>query len=334
LLDVVPQLPRRRFFAAAVVLTTLIAACGGGNTTSTSSSGSGGAGGSTGGSGGTGGTLPPPKPLAVMDWNLHNYFDTIPDGTDEMVLSNADYKGKRANIGSVVKSLQPDVVMFAEIETKFMLDDLNGAELGSAYVDTELFEGNDPRGINIGMLSKIKPDMVISHKDDSFTLLGTNGPFYRYSRDCLEVHLTHNGRHMVFLGVHFKAKTPPDDPDKRLAEAQHTRAIADGILAADPNAGVIILGDYNDIPGSPAVNAVAGADPSLFTDATEGLPADQRYSFLFNGSPELIDHQMGSPRAAAMLDKSTVIIKHGAGIDDGSKYGSDHAPIFAVYQVR
>jgi endonuclease/exonuclease/phosphatase family metal-dependent hydrolase len=334
MLEVVPLLPRRFSAFAAVLLTTLIAACGGGTSTGSTGAGSGGAGGSGGGSGGTGGALPPPKPLAVMDWNLHNFFDTIPDGTDEIVLSNADYKAKRANIGSVVASLQPDVVVFAEIETKFMLDDLNNAELGGAYVDTELFEGNDSRGINVGMLSKIKPDKVVSHKDDSFTLLGTNGPFYRYARDCLEVHFTHNGRHVVFLGVHFKAKSPTDDPDKRLAEAQHTRAIADGIVQEDPNAGVIILGDYNDLPGSPPVNAVAGAAPALFTDAVEVLPADQRYSFDFNGTHELIDHQMANPLAAAMLDKSTVIIKHGDGIDDASKYASDHAPIFAVYQVR
>lgn len=330
------MLPRRRFAtsAAAVLLTALLAACGGGGNNATSTTAGTGGSGASGGTGGTGGVLPPPKPLAVMNWNLHNFFDTIPDGTDEIVLSSADYKAKRANIGGVIKSLQPDIVMFAEVETKFMLDDLNNVELNSAYVDTQLFEGNDPRGINIGMIAKIKPDKVVSHKDESFTVNGTNGPFFKYSRDCLEVHFTFNGRHMVFLGVHFKAKTPPDDPDKRLAEGQHTRAIADAILAEDPSAGVIVLGDYNDIPGSPAVNAVAGAAPSLFTDAADVVPADQRYSFTFEGNKILIDHQMASPLAAAMLDKSTVILKHGAGIDDDSKNASDHAPLFAFYQVR
>jgi hypothetical protein len=43
---------------------------------------------------------------------------------------------------------------------------------------------------------------------------------------------------------------------------------------------------------------------------------------------------MGNPALAAMLDASTVVIRHGAGVDDDSKYASDHAPIFAVYQVR
>ncbi|MFT3765521.1 MAG: hypothetical protein QM820_08410 [Minicystis sp.] len=329
---------RLRSSFSAVVLTALIAACGGSGTatSSSSSSGSGGAGGAGGhgGSGGTGGTLPKPLPLSIMDWNVRNYFDTVQDSSEEGVLTSTDYKGKRAGIGAVVKSLAPDIVMFAEVETKFVLDDLNSSQLDGAYVDSELFEGNDIRGINIGMLSKIKPDKVVSHKDDSFPKAGTNGPLYRYSRDCLEVHFTFNGRHMVLLGVHFKAKTAPDDPDKRLAEGQHTRAIADAIMAEDPGAGVIILGDYNDTPASPAVLAVAGAEPTLFVDSASVVPDAQRYSFDYNGTHELIDHQMANPLAAAMLDPSTVILKHGSGVDDGSKYASDHAPIFAVYQVR
>jgi len=341
LLGVVRLPSRFRFSTAAVLLlTALLAACGGSgdtgnNATSSGSGAAGGAGGAggTSGSGGSGGTLPPPQPFAVMDWNVHDYFDTVKDGTQEGVLTSADYKAKRAGIGAVIKSLGPDIVMFAEVETKNLLDDLNNSALNGDYVDTELFDGNDPRGINVGMISKIKPDKVVSHKDDTFPMLGTNGPIFRYARDCLEAHFTFNGRHMVLLGVHFKAKTPPDDPDKRLAEAQHTRGIADQIMADDPGAGVIILGDYNDEPGSPAVNAIAGAAPALFADAADVVPG-QPYSFTFNGTQVLIDHQMANPLAAAMLDPSTVLIKHGAGVDDKSPSASDHAPIFAVYQVH
>jgi hypothetical protein len=43
---------------------------------------------------------------------------------------------------------------------------------------------------------------------------------------------------------------------------------------------------------------------------------------------------MANPLAAAMLAPATVTMKHGAGVDDDTKYASDHAPIFAVYRVR
>jgi hypothetical protein len=326
-------LPRLSAFAV-FVLAAAFTACGGtGNpNTGSSSSGSGGAG--NGGNGGAGGALPPPKSLAIMDWNVHDFFDSINDNPEEIVLSPTDYKGKRQGIGNVVKSFAPDVVMFAEVETQLILDDLNKAELGNLYGTRVLIKGNDTRGINVGLMSKIAPDSVVSHKDDTFTKLGTNGPIYHYSRDCLEVHLTFNGRKIILLGVHFRSKVTPDDPDKRLAEAQHTRAIADDLAAKDPTAGIIVLGDYNDVPGSAPVAAVVGKAPSLFADAADVVDMANRYSFNYMGEHQLIDHQMGNAAAAAWLDPSTVIIKHGPGVDDASKYASDHAPIFAVYQVR
>lgn len=330
-------LPPLRLGLASLFIAALTAACGdsGGSPTGTGTmTGTGGAT-STGGAGGTGGELPPPKPLRVMNWNVHQYFDSIPTGASgEVVLNATDYKKKRDAIGAVINSLGPDVVALAEVETKPILNDLNGNNLGNAYVSVNLIDANDPRGIDVAILSKIEPDKVVSHKDDNFTKNGTNGPFYHFSRDVLEVHITFNGRPMVFLAVHFKAKTPPDDPDKRLAEAQRTRTIADQLITENPNRAVIILGDFNDTPGSPAVKAVAGAEPSLFIDAAESVPTPERYSFDFNGTLELIDHQFASPIAAKLLDPKSVVLKHGAGIDDGAKYASDHAPLFAIYDVQ
>lgn len=326
-----------RLSASILAITTLIAACGSStdppNTTTTSGGGGGGA--SSTATGGAGGSLPDPKPLRVMNWNVRQYFDSIPTGaTGEVVLSAADYKKKRDAIGGVITSLDPDIVMLAEVETKPILDDLNGNDLGKKYVSVNLIEGNDPRGIDVALLSKIETTKVVSHKDDVFTKTGTNGPAYHYSRDCLETHVTFNGRPMVFLSVHFKAKTPPDDPDKRLAEAQHTRAIADQLLKEDAARAVIILGDYNDVPGSPAVKAITGGGDTAFHDAADQVPTSLRYSFDFNGTLELIDHQFASPRANAMLDPASVVLKHGAGIDDGTKYASDHSPLFAIYNVN
>lgn len=330
------RLPSLHLAASAVVL-SLLAACSDGGLptgTGTHTGGTGGAG-STGGAGGTGGSLPPPQPLRVMNWNVHQFFDSIPTGASgELVLSAADYKKKRDALGAVIASMDADVVALAEIETKPILDDMNGNNLGGRYISVNLIEGNDPRGIDVAILSKIQPDKVVSHKDDIFPKAGTNGPLYHFSRDVLEVHLTHNGRPMVFLAVHFKAKTPPDDPDKRLAEAQKARAIADGLITEDPARAVIILGDFNDTPGSPPVKAVAGAGDTAFVDAAESVPSAQRYSFDFNGTLQLIDHQFASPRAAKMLDPKSAVLKHGAGVDDDSKYGSDHAPLFAIYDVQ
>jgi endonuclease/exonuclease/phosphatase family metal-dependent hydrolase len=323
----------------------LAVACGQDGTTPTTTGAGGDSGGTTtgattsgsGGSGGDGGSAPlTPVPLSIVEWNTHNFFDSIvnPATPSETVLSAADYASKRKTIGAALKGLDGDIVVLTEIENKAILDDLNKSELGGAYSQTILIEGNDSRGIDVGVLSKITADSVVSHKDEYFTLKGTNGPQYRFARDCLEVHFTVNQRELILLGVHFRAKSAPDDPDKRLAEAQHARQIADDLHTKRPGAGILILGDFNDTPDSPPYVAVVGAAPDLFVDSADVVPIGERYSYDYQGKLELIDHQMANPRLAAMLDPTHVVLLHGSKIDDGSKFASDHSPFKATYQVR
>ena len=327
---------------AALLFTPLLllaAACGQSGTTG-ETNGTGGAPsststGGTGGAGGGGGSVPV-VPLTIVDWNTHNYFDAKknPATPMEIILSAADYAKKRSTIGAELKALAGDIVVLTEIENKGILDDLNTSELAGAYGTSILIEGNDSRGIDVGVLSKIAPDSVVSHKNDFFVLAGTNGPQYHYSRDCIEVHFTFNKRAVIVLGVHFKAKAAPDDPDKRLAEGQHTRKIADDLLAKQPDAAIVVLGDFNDTPGSAPYKAVAGAAPQLFVDSADAVPSAERYSYNFNGKLELIDHQMANPALHAMLDPASVVLAHGKNIDDSTKYSSDHSPIKATYLVH
>jgi endonuclease/exonuclease/phosphatase family metal-dependent hydrolase len=213
------------------------------------------------------------------------------------------------------------------VETEALLHDLNDSELDGRYSEVILVDGNDPRGIDVGVLSKLAFESVESHKDDLFSALGTNQPKYTYARDALELQLVFNGRTIVLFGVHFKAKEN-DDPQKRLAEAQHTRGLADTVTANDPATAILVLGDYNDTPGSPPCDAVVGEDPDVYVDSADQVAEADRWTFDFQGSHELVDHQMASPLLAGMRDK--VAIQHGP----EAAAASDHAPIIATYQIR
>lgn len=299
--------------------------CGGDGGSGASSSKSTGT--STGGAGGGAG-----EPLVILDWNLHNFFDDKKNSTapQETVATTAEYQAHLTSVSAILNELDPDVAVFAEVENQPVLEALN-TKLGQKYVERRIIPSpNDPRGINVAAISKIAFTSVVSHKDDSFTLHGLPAPSYKFTRDCVEYHFTKNGRNVILLGVHYRSKVAPDDPNKRLAEAQHTRDIADGLAKADPTAAIIVLGDFNDLPGSEAVTAVAGSGASVFTDAASFLPSGSQWSFLFMGSQELIDHQMSNPIMTGMLDKASVQIRHGADVDAAS----DHGPIMATYDIK
>jgi len=286
---------------------------------------------SSGGGGGSGGAPNDPLPLNVLNWNVHNLENDKDDSgaPGETVVSSAEYITHRKAVGVVLNELDADVVVLTEVENIAVLNDLNTTELGGKYVASSLIDGNDYRGVDIGVLSKYPIDSVVSHKDDAFPLNGTAGPNYYFSRDCPEIHIQFNGRKMVFLGAHFKAKSN-DDPVKRLAEAQHTRAIANTLAKQDPTRAIIILGDFNDTPNSAPYLAVVGEGPSQYTDATLSIPMADRWSYNFQGKLELIDYQVVNPVLAPMLDVPSVKIHHSANVDDAS----DHSPVFATYMVN
>ena len=178
-----------------------------------------------------------PVSARVGNWNVHNFVNdqNDSDADQEEFQSATAYAAQRAAIAGVIDELAPDVMVFAELENQAVLDDL-AAELGGEYAGLAVTQGNDPRGINIAAISREPFTDVVMHKDDSFTVEGTTGPSYFYSRDCLELHLEVNGRRLILLGVHYKAKDAHDDGQKRLAEAQHTRALADTLAEAHPGA--------------------------------------------------------------------------------------------------
>jgi len=326
-----------------------VAACGQqGVVTSTSTTSTSGDSGGSGGTGGTGsggstgiGGAETAKPLKVLNWNLHNFFDMKKDSAaaEEQVLSKADYDGKVADVGSVLADMDADVIILPEVENIAILDDLNTKALNGAYA-TEITQTNDFRGLDIGILSKVPIDSIVAHATDMFKRLDlAGGQAYKYSRDAVEVHITFNTRKIVLLGVHYRSKgngmVETDDKDKRMAEAQHTRAIADAIALAEPKTAIVILGDFNDLPASPPINWTLQGDPKsspkvTFFAAADSIAESDRYTFVYNGAKELIDHQMVNPLLKQMLDGKGAVIRHGADVEDAS----DHFPLMVTYQIQ
>jgi uncharacterized protein len=73
----------------------------------------------------------------------------------------------------------------------------------------------------------------------------------------------------------------------RHAQAQVVNDFVNEILDVDPNADVIVLGDINDFEFSETVDILEG-DGELFS-AIKTLPANERYSYVFEGNSQVLD---------------------------------------------
>src|SRR5262245_29064482 len=104
---------------AGAALALCVAACGQEGSTASSSGDGGGEASTTGssssgpGSGGGGGMLPAPVPIAILDWNVHNFLNdkNDSDAPDESYVSGAAYAAHRKAIGTVISTLDPDIAV-------------------------------------------------------------------------------------------------------------------------------------------------------------------------------------------------------------------------------
>jgi endonuclease/exonuclease/phosphatase family metal-dependent hydrolase len=264
-----------------------------------------------------------PRPLAsalrVATWNVHDLFDEVdraaPPGEEDTVLSSAEVEAKLERVARVLARADADVVIVEEVEDEPLLARLAGAApLAAMGYTAHLRDGFDPRGIDVGVLSRVPVAAYVHHLADR----APDGSRL-WSRDCVEVHLDAAGRRVVLLGNHLVSRLNPAADPRRAAQAARVRAIADALGAADPAALVVVLGDLNDLPDSAALAPLLS--DGAFADVGAGLPPDDAWTWSGGGARERIDYALVPRGDAAAIGRVEVL----AGADVAA--ASDHRPI-------
>ena len=111
-----------------------------------------------------------------------------------------------------------------------------------------------------------------------------------------------------------------------MEQARLVHAFARDLLAADPSARLLVLGDLNDVPGSSTLEALKGG---LLTNLVETLPEPEQYTYIFNGQSEAIDHIVVSPGLLAVASETDVVHGHAELIGAPS----DHDPVLARFTL-
>ena len=125
-----------------------------------------------------------------------------------------------------------------------------------------------------------------------------------------------------FIDIELVAGEGPRVRAKRKAQAEFLADLLQDLQTDNPGTAVISIGDYNAyqfndgytdpvsvIKGTPTADdeMVVDASPDLvnpdFINLTDTLPADQRYSFIFEGTPQAIDHFIVNTVANSFLQR-------------------------------
>ena len=210
------------------------------------------------------------------------------------------------NTGRVIKETQPDILIAIEVENRPTLERFNDqvlrAQFQFVYPHFLVIDGNDDRGIDVGIMSRFPIVEIRSHVDD----LGPGGDQI-FSRDCPEYDISlPTGERLVVLPNHLKSKRNGNDQasqDRRGAQAQRAHSIA--VAALSRSSFVLIGGDLNDTPDSSAL-------ASLFTDGFQDVmshpnyPTDRPGTYETGRPVHKLDYLIMSPQLLANLDDTGI----------------------------
>ncbi len=228
-------------------------------------------------------------------------------------------------------------IRYEYVDNPFVTDDASGGEPGGNIRTAFLY---NPERVDFveGSL-----DTVVDPADQA---TNPENPFYE-SRPPLVATFEFDDEEVTLVNNHFTSKggsTPlfgAEQPsenggeDDRAAQAQAVNAYVDGLVAEDADANVVVLGDLNEfefeeplqvLEGDLALDggSVTDADDQVLTNLTFQLAEDERYSYIFEGNSQSLDHILVSDalRDGALFDAVHVN-------SEFADAASDHDPILA-----
>jgi endonuclease/exonuclease/phosphatase family metal-dependent hydrolase len=266
---------------------------------------------------------------------------------------------QRNNTALAIEDSAPDILAIQEVENLDTLRNFNDEFLDNYFQQIILLDGNDSRGINVGLMIRqglevealnIRTNMDEPEKGE--TVVRKTGGIAQgtlFSRDCLEVDvkLKSADKILTFFVNHFKSQGGENKSiDKRKRQANQVAELAQ--RAFEQGKYPIVLGDLNtDAQRNIKDDSLKKLlDLKSLQDPFGELPLSESWSQFFESgrSVSRLDYILVDNRLTV---KDTEIIRKGLSTKarkfyDGERYStigpvnteaSDHCPISVIVEV-
>ncbi|MDO9550533.1 MAG: endonuclease/exonuclease/phosphatase family protein [Methanoregula sp.] len=250
-----------------------------------------------------------------------------------------------SNIARVIADLDADIISMIEVEDRLTLkgfhDDILYKEFlkpagKERYPHIMSIQGNDGRGINVAVMSRVPINWIQSHVHERTE---KNTPVF--SRDCLEVNFALTPDVPIHLFVnHFKSMgySSHDDPLGNKRRLVQTTRVAQLLDEHDvKNEYIAVTGDFNAGATSPSLAPLL--NKTGMYNVNEELPASERGTY--RTGKDQLDYIVVS-RAFKEKLSSVHIERRGVYTARGSHYptvtnrrteASDHAAVMVKIKV-
>ncbi|MBM7551550.1 FN3 associated domain-containing protein [Thalassobacillus pellis] len=299
--------------------------------------------------------------MTVATYNMENFHA----GTDpEKVGRIAETMVHNMNAPDIIGLVEvqdnsgptDDGTVEADESYRTLIDAIEAAG-GPTYKFTDIApenkeDGGQPGGnIRVGFLYNPervrmpdKPDgeatTAVEYGEDGLTLnpgrIDPTNEAFEDSRKPLAAEFMFNGERVIVVANHFNSKGGDGalfgaehpvvlgSEEQRLEQAEVVNGFVQDVLEVDPKANVVVLGDLNDFPFSAPIELLEG---DILTNMMEKLPADERYTYIYQGNSQVLDHILVTNNLAHRTKIDTVNIN--ADFSEAHGRASDHDPVIA-----
>lgn len=277
-----------------------------------------------------------PGELTVASQNLLRFFDADPtNGPDDGPVTPAQFQDRLVKASLHIRTVlgAPDVLAVEEVENVGGLNALAAQILAddpSLVYSAYLLEGNDVGGIDTGFLVRNTVVVTSVTQVGLTTTLSLDGsPLNDRPPLVLEADYVGNGASfpITVIGVHGRSLSGIEGTSaganrvrqKRLEQALELARYIQSRQVADPARRIVVTGDFNAFQFSDGFVDVVGiitgnldpdgaiqpghedvVEPNL-VDRINDLPAVERYSFVFGGSAQALDHTLTTANLSAFV---------------------------------
>ena len=210
------------------------------------------------------------KQVLMLWWNVENLFDAYndpltedddftPEGKLQWTAKKVTLKEMRIRhlLAAVAAHPDyrkyPDIVAFAEVENRRIFEETL-APIQSIRYKSIYYDSNDPRGIDVALA--YNPKEIHPEASKAYSV-----PLVMHTRKIIVASFSASGHPFHVILNHWPSRsfdTKWSEP-KRIAAAKVTRHILDSLRVSNPNADIIVMGDFNDEPGDLSLKETLGS---------------------------------------------------------------------------
>ena len=253
-----------------------------------------------------------------------------------------------------IKAMDADVICLQEVENLPVLDRFNSEFLGGPkhkrYSHRILVDGNDPRRIDVALLSRRPIGAVRSYRHER----NDANTAAKFSRDCLRAEVEVDGGTLTLYCNHFKSMMGGREKTRagRLEQSNRVADILREDWGTDLEGAFMVLGDLNDYPqkggGTTTSLGALLKNPNL-VNILDRLPKKDRWTHYWSGGREYrqldylllskaLDQASGRPVPGRVLDGLPWRADRYEGdrfddVGDSNPKASDHVPVYADVTV-